>query len=104
MVLPNLEQPFRGSVSIAVLAAREGGGALVYYTNVGGLANELHAVAFAYDGSGFTLGTAVMLIPQTVPPYQATITHVTDDVYFVAWSGGPNPDYRIYGTFVELAP
>lgn len=93
-----------GPASSPVLATREGGGALVYYTNVGGLNNELHAVAFAYDGSGFTLGTAVMLIPQSVPPYQAALTHVTGDIYFVAWSGGSNPDYRIQGTFVDLAP
>lgn len=86
-----------------VLATREGGGALLYYTNLGD-GNRLHAVAFTLDAGGFTLGNQTQLIPQTVPPYQATITHVTGDVYFVAWSGGANPDYRISGTFVELTP
>jgi len=92
--------PARGPV----LATVEGGGAMVYFVNVGGLQNELHAVPYAYDGTDLTLGAATMLIPQTVPPYGAALTHVTGDVYFVAWSGGANPDYRIYGMFVSLTP
>ncbi len=92
-----------GTAHSPVLATREGGGALVYFTNVSGLSNELHAVPFSYDGTTLTFSTMVLLIPDTVPPYQPTITHITDDIYFVAWSGGPNPDYRIYGTYVELA-
>jgi len=93
-----------GPAHSPVLAAREGGGALVHYSNAGGLANELHAVAFTLDAGEFTLGSDTLILPETVPPYQATITHVTDDIYFVGWSGGPNPAYRISGTFVELKP
>jgi hypothetical protein len=92
-----------GTAHSPVLATRDGGGALVYYVNVGGLNNELRAVAFSYDGTTLSFSTVVVLIPDTVPPYQASITHITDDIYFVAWSGGPNPDYRISGQFVELA-
>ncbi len=87
-----------------VIATREGGGAMVYYSNVGGLNNELYATAFAYDGTSITLSDGVLILPQTVPPYQASITHITGDVYFIAWSGGANPDYRISGTYVELTP
>lgn len=91
-----------GPAHSPVLATREGGGALAYYTNVGGLQNELHVAAFAIAGDAVVVDNDVMLIPQTVPPYQASITHVSGDVYFVAWSGGTNPDYRVFGMFVSI--
>lgn len=35
-------------------------------------------------------------------PYRPALTHVVDDTYFVVWSEGNNPDFRIRGQFVGL--
>lgn len=94
-----------GQAHSPVLAARSGGGAMVYYTAVSGSNSDLRVAPFSLSASTLTAGAQTMLIPQTVPSYfQAAITHVSGDIYFVAWSAGDNPDYRIYGMFVELTP
>jgi hypothetical protein len=37
-----------------------------------------------------------------VPPYGTAITHVVGNVYFLAWSEGFSPDFRIMGSFIAL--
>ena len=86
----------------ATLATTTGGGAVAWFRNVSGFSNNLRVQSFTFDGSTFQLGTATTASTETVPPYAPAITHITGDIYFVAWSQGANPDYRVVGTFIEL--
>lgn len=83
------------------VAATQGGGAVVWYRNVSGLRNELWIQRFTFDGASFSLSTPDLATGEWVPPYPPAITHIRDDIYFVAWSQGTSPDFRIMGAFLE---
>jgi hypothetical protein len=85
-----------------VVAVSPSGGAVAWYRHMAGLQNELWVQGFAFDGSAFSLGAPELATGEWVPPYQPTITHVKDDVFFVAWSQGTSPAFRLMGVFVEL--
>lgn len=84
------------------LAAAPGGGAVAYYQNVSGIQNQLWALRFTHSTWGFQLGSPVQVTLEMVAPYPPTIAHVTQDVYFLAWSQGDSPDFRLMGAFVRL--
>lgn len=85
-----------------VLAAAPGGGAVAWYRHVTGFYSELWVQRFDYDGAAFALGTPALVTGEWVPPYAPAITHVKDNIYFVAWSQGTSPDFRLMGIFLEL--
>ncbi len=76
----------------------DGAIAIAWYTNVGGLANELHVARVGPDG---TVGTP-MLAHASAAPYPPALTHVTGDHWLVAWSEGRSPDLRAIARIVEL--
>lgn len=62
------------------------------------------AASWALDGDGLQGGRVEDIdVGDGAPPYAPAITHVVEDVWFVAWSEGANPDYRVRGRFVDLA-
>ncbi len=96
-----LGTPNRLDFSPAVAPAT-GGGAVAWFRNLSGFQNELRVQGFTYNGTAFTLGEAQNVTAESVPPYAPTITHIKDDIYFVAWSQGDNPDYRAMGMFLQI--
>ena len=100
---PSVELGMRGKSDFApTVAPSAGGGAVAWHKNVSGYQDNLYAQAFRHDGTAFTLGTPVLVTPQTVPPYAPAITHVRDDLYFLAWSEGTNPNFVVKGVFTRL--
>jgi hypothetical protein len=100
---PSVELGTGGKADFApTLAPAVGGGALAWHQNVSGYRNKLYAQPFRYDGTTFTPGTPVLVTPQTVPPYAPAITHVQEDLYFLAWSEGTNPNFLVKGVFTRL--
>ncbi len=77
-------------------------GAVAWYRNQSGIQNEFWVAGFSYDGSTFQVGSPILVTPEPVPPYQPAITHVTQDVYFLAWSQGSSPAFRITGIFLQV--
>ncbi len=85
------------------VAPAPGGGAVAWLETTSGPYAELRAQRFGYDGSVFSLGTARTVTPQWVYSISGTaITHVHEDVYFLCWSEGESPDFRLMGTFLRL--
>ena len=81
------------------------GGALVWYRLVSGIRNDVMAQRFIYDGEAFTAqGDAAQVNDdgEFGAPYAPAIAHVKDNVYFVVWSQGTSPAFRLKGRFVEL--
>jgi hypothetical protein len=78
-----------------------GGGAVAYYRNVSGLSNRLIVQRFTYDGTDFTIGPELEVVSMRAAPYPPAITHVLGDLYFVAWSEGTSPAFRLRGRFVR---
>ncbi len=84
------------------LATGPTGAGVAWYRNISGIRNALWVARIVDDGDTLT-ATAEQAIPDAeAAPYASTITHVVDDVYFVAWSQGQSPDLRLYGRFVDL--
>ena len=84
------------------LATGPTGAGVAWYRNISGIRNALWVARLVDDGDTLT-ATAAQAIPDAeAAPYASTITHVVDDVYFVAWSQGTSPDLRLYGRFVDL--
>jgi hypothetical protein len=85
------------------VATAPGGGAVAYYRNISGFRNRLIVQSFTVseDTEVFALGTEVEIPMVEAAPYPPAITHIQDDIYFVAWSQGTSPDFRLYGRFVR---
>jgi len=80
------------------LAAGEGAAAVAYFRQIRGFTNEL-LLASVTDET-----IAPVLVEAQVPAYQPAVTHVLGDFWFVAYSIGDSPDFRLVGRFVRLAP
>jgi hypothetical protein len=90
------------------VAPGPGGGAVAWYRMRSGIRNDLYVQGFALDGATVTAaGSPLLLNPPDVyedhaaAPYQTTIAHVGGGVYFLAWSEGKSPAFRIKGRFVK---
>jgi|GEM_PF-1475401 len=79
-----------------------GGAAVLWYRNLGGLANALWIARLDDDGVALTAGEPVEIPDAVAAPYATTMTHVGDAVVFIAWAQGDSPNFRIYGRFVAL--
>jgi len=78
------------------------GAALAWYRNMGGFANAL-LVARVHDDEAALVVDPPIVVPDAIAaPYATTVTHVTDELVFVAWTQGTSPAFRIYGRFVDL--
>jgi hypothetical protein len=84
------------------VVAAPGGGVVFWYRNISGFRNELYAAAFADDGAALTPSPTVLITPGPVPPYGVAATHVDGELYFVAWSAGTSPDFRLQGMFTRI--
>jgi hypothetical protein len=76
-------------------------GALAYQRLNGGSSGPLIVQRFSWDGSTFTVGPEVE-VASGAAAYGPAITHVMDDIYFLAWSEGTSPALRLKGRFVSL--
>ena len=86
------------------LAASPAGGAAVYYSSESGSGYYVTIRGFTRNGSNLEKSSeAIRVHSVSVAPYQPAITHIKDDIYFVAWSEGSNPDFYIKGTFINLS-
>ncbi len=87
------------------LAADGDRGAVAWYAMISGLDNDLQVARLDLSGGApDELHRLTMDTGTPVPPYPPALTHLVDDVWFLAWSEGDNPDYRVRGGFVDLAP
>lgn len=85
------------------LALSPGGGAVAYYRNISGIRNDVVLAPFTFGGGSFTMGPEVVLPDGPAPSvYGLAFTHIGEDVFFVAWSEGTSPDFRLLGKFVRL--
>ena len=94
-------EPGRFEHSPRIAQAADGSLAIAWYRQTSGFSNEL-LVARLTPGAPPSLGTAVMVEAMEVPAYAPTITHVRDDYWFLSYSVGGSPDFRLIGRFVEL--
>jgi hypothetical protein len=78
------------------------GGVVVYYRNVSGLNNRVIAQAFSFDGESFDVGEEIVVSEGPAAPYPPALTHIGATIYFMAWSQGESPDFRLKGRFVEI--
>ena len=85
------------------LAADGTEGAVAVYRLVSGLDNDLFVTRWSRDGLALVEGASDGIdVGDGAPPYAPALAHVVDDVWFVAWSEGENPDYRVRGRFVDF--
>ena len=90
-------------IHTAALASEGDEGTLAAYRLVSGLSNDL--LVARWTRSGDTISSAVteeIGVDPAAAPYAPALAHVVDDVWFVAWSEGANPDYRVRGRFVDF--
>ncbi len=94
-----------GSVdhSGVVRLGKNGGGAVAWYRNVSGLKNNIFAQPFEYNNGMFSVSTSsIQVTPEIAAPYALSFEHLGGGYYFIAWSQGNNPKFRVYGTFESL--
>ena len=71
-----------------------------YFRLQSGYENDILYGRISEDGS-ITKDILISSDPP-VAPYRPAVTHIRDDVYFVAWSQGTNPDFEIWGQFIQI--
>lgn len=76
------------------LAAHAAGGAVAWYRVVRGIESSLHVQR---------VGGEPVDVPAAGPvaAYPAAITYLADGIYFVAWSEGMSPAFRLKGRFIR---
>lgn len=82
------------------LVATESAAAVVWYRNLGGLANEIRFAGVTVVDGVPSIGEPTVIPDAVAAPYATTATHVGGDVVFVAWAQGDSPNFRVYGRFV----
>jgi hypothetical protein len=60
-------------------------------------------ILYGYIGQDGSL-TKDILLSNDPPaaPYRPAVTHIRENIYFIAWSQGNNPDFEIWGQFIHL--
>ena len=86
------------------LAGWEEGGVVAFYRNISGLQNELIVQPFTYDGVAFDVGSEVVVTQGPAAPYGVALTALGDGYYFLVWSQGISPDFRLVGRFIYIDP
>ena len=89
------------------LAANDtNGGAIFWHRVISGFRTELFIRGFEFPDDGSTPRAVgdEQQIPTDAPAalYQPAMVHVGDGVYFLVWSEGDNPAFRLKGRFVRL--
>ncbi len=84
------------------VATVQGGGAVAWYKVIQGIRNEVWFQEFkaGADGSPVLIGKPVKLNHNPAAPYPPAIAALPDG-YFVAWSEGTSPRFRINAVFVH---
>jgi len=84
------------------VAATPSGGAVVWYRNQSGFKNDVYFAGFQWMGDTITVsGDPIKLNDAAAPPYTPTVVPLSEDIFFVAWMEGANPDFRIKGRFIQ---
>jgi hypothetical protein len=69
-----------------------------YFQLQSGYQNNLY---YGFFGDNGQIGVDNLIASEpTVAPYRPAVTHVANDIFFVAWSQGENPDFELWGRFV----
>ncbi|MEC7984257.1 MAG: hypothetical protein VX278_03780, partial [Myxococcota bacterium] len=89
-----------GNTLFANAARGDGTVLFAYYRLQSGYKNDVYYGSIDVDGEQ----TADILLASDPPaaPYRPAVTHVFDNMYFVAWSQGENPDFALWGQFVTV--
>jgi hypothetical protein len=86
-----------------IIAAGGHGAVVAWMRNLGGLSNELVLQPVRLEGESWTVGDELVLDTETaVAPYLPGLTWLCDDVWFVTWIEGDNPDYVVEGRFLRF--
>lgn len=76
-------------------------GAALYYRTITGFQNELWLATFELvDGVPTVVTNEQITTDAPVAPYTPAITPVGEGAYFIAWSEGQSPDFRVHFRFV----
>ena len=70
-----------------------------YFRLQSGYKNDLYYGFLGEDGQ-IVMDSLIVSDPP-VAPYRPAVTHVANDLYFVAWSQGENPDFELWGKFIS---
>ena len=85
------------------VAAGPDGGAVVWHRLIRGFENDVLVQRFNDNGQVLEKsGEPVRLNGDVAPPYAPAVTHISGHIYFIAWSEGKSPDFRLKGRFVNL--
>ena len=90
------------------VVAVDGGGAVAWFRIRAGIRDDVLIQAFAFDGPSLKKVRAETLLnpaetgnDHAAGPYQAAMTPVGGGLYFLAWSEGVSPAFRLVGRFVK---
>ena len=85
-----------------VVAVGPGASAIAWSRNLGGLKNDVLVRAFTWSGDApLWLGEPVVVNPVPAAPYPTGLVPLPGG-FFVTWSDGDNPAYRLKGRFVRI--
>ena len=86
-----------------IVAQGESGGAVAWYRMISGIKSSVFVQRFDFDGEAFsTPGDPVRVNDGAAAGYFPTsITHIADNIYFIVWSEGNSPDFRVKARFVS---
>ena len=77
--------------------------AVAWYRNLGGLENDLLVRVFEETGGGVPhwWGESTVVNPVPAAPYPPAIVAIPGG-FFLTWSDGDSPDFRLKGRFVRI--
>ncbi len=82
------------------VAASPTGGAVAWYRIISGIKNNVLVQGFSNENGVLTpLGLPVFVNDSPAAPYPLSLVHIAGDLFFVAWSEGTSPDFRLRGRF-----
>ncbi len=84
------------------IAGGGGGGVVAFYRNISGLRNEVYIQPFTFSEENMVIGQERMISEGPAAPYGTALTYLGDGFYFLAWSQGISPDFRIVGMFLHV--
>lgn len=84
------------------IAGGGSGGVVAFYRNISGLRNEVYIQPFTFSGENIVIEQERLISQGPAAPYGTALTYLGDGFYFLAWSQGISPDFRIVGMFFHV--
>ena len=77
--------------------------AVAWHRLISGTSNEVVIARIEGANTNAPVAGPELVLPDVeAAPYPVTLTPVGEDIYLVAWSQGANPDFIVYGRFIDL--